>query len=50
MRIRRALVIIPAILTFSVAGSMIASSAMPLVANASNATAVAANPGMHVWG
>jgi hypothetical protein len=49
MRIRRALVVVPAILAFSVAGSILAGSAVPqAAAHASTAHVVAANDGPDV--
>jgi hypothetical protein len=50
MRIRRVLVI-PAILTLSVAGSILAGSAVPLAAaHTSTAHVVASQPAMGYWG
>ena len=49
MRIRRALVV-PAILALSVAGSILAGSALPLAAaHATPAHVVAMNPDVVVW-
>jgi hypothetical protein len=49
MRIRRALVV-PAILALGVAGSILATSAVPLAAaHTSTVHVVADNPDVHVW-
>jgi hypothetical protein len=51
MRIRRAL-FVPAILALSVAGSILAGSAVPLAAahsSTAHVVTVADGPGVHVW-
>jgi hypothetical protein len=49
MRIGRS-IIIPAILALSAAGSILAGSALPVVAQTPAAVVVAAAPTVHSWG